>query len=79
MSEELSAWEKYKQNLGETRPWDLVNPNTEWASEELSKERYSICQACPELVKLTKQCKKCGCFMYAKTKLEKATCPLGKW
>jgi hypothetical protein len=76
---EKSAWQKYKENLGETKPWDLVNPNTEWADESLSKERYSICQSCPELIKLTKQCKKCGCFMAAKTKLQLATCPLGKW
>ena len=76
---EKSAWEKYKENLGDVRPWDLVNPNTEWASEDKAKERYSICQSCPELIKLTKQCKKCGCFMVGKTKLEKAVCPLGKW
>jgi len=76
---EKSAWEKYKDNLGETRPWDLVNPTTNWAEEEKAKERYSICQSCPELIKLTKQCKKCGCFMAIKTKLELATCPIGKW
>lgn len=76
---ELSAWEKYKQNLGETRPWDLVNPNTEYVEETVSNSRYDICLSCPELIKLTKQCKKCGCFMAAKTKLEKAVCPLGKW
>jgi hypothetical protein len=79
MSEELTPWQKYKQNLGDTRPWDLVNPSTEWASSEVAEERYSICKACPELVKLTKQCKKCGCFMVAKTKLQGAVCPLGKW
>jgi hypothetical protein len=74
-----SAWQQYKENLGETRPWDLVKPSTDWAEESLSSERYSICQDCPELIKLTKQCKKCGCFMAAKTKLQLATCPLGKW
>jgi hypothetical protein len=79
MSESLNAWQKYKQNLGETRPWDIVNPVTEWATSEVAEERYSICKACPELIKLTSQCKKCGCFMKAKTKLEHATCPLGKW
>ena len=79
MSEELSPWQRYKKNLGETRPWDIVNPATEWTSAEVAEERYSICKACPELIKLTSQCKKCGCFMKAKTKLEKATCPLGKW
>jgi len=76
---DLTPWQKYKKNLGETRPWDLVNPATEWASEELASARYAICKACPELIKLTTQCKKCGCIMKAKTKLEKATCPLGKW
>jgi hypothetical protein len=79
MSEELTPWQRYKQNLGDTRPWDLLNPSTEWAPAEVAEERYSICKACPELIKLTTQCKKCGCFMKAKTKLQGATCPLGKW
>ena len=79
MSENLSAWEQYKKNLGDTRPWDLVNPNSSKVSSEFASERYQICLSCPELIKLTKQCKKCGCFMFAKTKLEAATCPLGKW
>jgi hypothetical protein len=79
MSEELTPWQKYKQNLGETRPWDILNPSTEWAPAEVAEERFSICKACPELIKLTKQCKKCGCFMVAKTKLQGAVCPLGKW
>jgi hypothetical protein len=79
MSEELTPWQKYKQNLGETRPWDLINPETEWATSEVAADRFSICKACPELIKLTTQCKKCGCFMKAKTKLEKAVCPIGKW
>jgi len=79
MPEELNPWQKYKENLGQTRPWDLVNPSTEWANSDVAKERYSICKACPELIKMTTQCKKCGCFMFAKTKLEKASCPLGKW
>lgn len=74
-----TPWQKYKKNLGETRPWDLINGDADWATEEIAKQRYDICKLCPELIKLTKQCKKCGCFMVAKTKLEKATCPLRKW
>lgn len=76
---ELTPWEQYKKNLGDSRPWDVVNPNTQWTDDEKAKERFSICKACPEMIKLTKQCKKCGCFMNVKTKLEKASCPLGKW
>jgi hypothetical protein len=75
----LSPWEQYKKNLGATRPWDIVNPNVDRASTEVAEERFSICQACPELIKLTSQCKKCGCFMKAKTGLLAASCPIGKW
>ena len=76
---EKSAWQKYKEKLGETRPWDLVNPNTEWADKEVSDQRFSICKECPMFIKLTGQCKECGCIMNAKTKLLKAECPQHKW
>jgi hypothetical protein len=74
-----SAWERWKDNLGETRPWDLLDPSVELVSDEQASDRFSICKACPELIKLTSQCKKCGCLMHLKTKLEKADCPIGKW
>lgn len=75
---EKSAWEKYKESLGESRPWHLLDKEN-YVEENLAQERLSICKLCPELIKLTTQCKKCGCFMAAKTKLKQATCPLGKW
>jgi hypothetical protein len=75
----MSKWKEYKEKLGDTRPWDLLNPNAEWASEEEAERRYSVCKLCPELISLTKQCKQCGCIMSAKTKLLKASCPLNKW
>jgi len=25
---EKSRWQQYKDKLGDTRPWDLLNPNT---------------------------------------------------
>jgi len=74
-----TPWQRYKKNLGETRPWDMVNPNVPRASDEEAARRLAICKACPQLIKLTTQCKKCGCFMAAKTKLQGATCPLEKW
>jgi hypothetical protein len=74
-----SKWKAYKERLGETRPWDMINPNTEYVTEEESERRYDVCKACPELIELTKQCKQCGCFMAMKTKLAKAECPLKKW
>lgn len=75
----LSAWDEYKKNLGATRPWDLLNPNKPKLTLLDSNKRFDICKSCPELTEITNQCKKCGCFMHAKTKLAEATCPLGKW
>jgi hypothetical protein len=76
---EKSPWQKYKESLGETRPWDLINPATEFVTDLVQDKRYSICKSCPEFIDLTTQCKKCGCIMKLKTKLEKAVCPIGKW
>jgi hypothetical protein len=76
---ELNAWERWKKNLGETRPWDLLDPSVQRSSDEKAAERFDICRSCPELIKLTNQCKKCGCLMHLKTKLEGASCPIGKW
>ena len=65
MSEDnLTPWQRYKKNLGETRPWDMLNPAA-YIDEETANTRYEMCLACPELIKVTKQCKKCGCFMVA--------------
>jgi hypothetical protein len=74
-----SAWQKYKESLGDTRPWDFMDPNTSYVEESVSKKRLDICIKCPEFFELTKQGKKCGCFMVLKTKLQDAECPLGKW
>ena len=48
-----SAWEEWKlKNQGKTipvnntprevKPWDFLNPSTEYASAELASERYEI-------------------------------------
>jgi predicted Zn-ribbon and HTH transcriptional regulator len=73
-----SRWQEYKEKNGAT-PLDLLNPMTKYANQDLSTVRLSICQECPELIKLTTQCKQCGCFMTLKTKIEAAKCPIGKW
>ena len=59
-------------------PLSMLNPKN-YGEKDIATERYNICLKCPELIKVTKQCRKCGCFMVAKTKLANATCPLGKW
>lgn len=74
-----SAWKRYKEKLGDTRPWDVLNPNIEKASDEVAESRLSICIDCDRFIALTKQCKECGCFMPAKTTIQAAICPLNKW
>ena len=75
----MSKWEEYKKKIGDTKPWDILNPNTEWSEEKISNQRLSICLDCDRLIKATTQCKECGCFMKLKTRLKHARCPLEKW
>ena len=76
--EELNPYQQWKKNLGDARPWDLINPNITLLPKEQAQERYDICKECPFLLP-TKQCSKCGCFMKAKVKLPHAECPEHKW
>lgn len=67
------------EKMPKAKPWHIIFKKTDDVSFDVYQERMSICSSCPELIKLTKQCRKCGCFMEAKTKLGNAECPLGKW
>ena len=75
----MTPWEEYKAKLGTTRPWDIINPQIPKADDELANKRLDICLGCDRLIKATKQCKECGCFMALKVKIAGAVCPLGKW
>jgi hypothetical protein len=75
----MSAWQEYKKKLGATRPWDLLDSNTEYVEKAEAQARLDICRTCPFFVKNTQQCKECGCFMNLKTKLTLAECPQHKW
>lgn len=61
------------------KPWDMFNKNMERALPVIAENRLKVCKACPRFIRLTHQCKECGCLMDAKTKLKDATCPLNKW
>jgi phage regulator Rha-like protein len=73
----MSAWQEWKKNVGDTRPWHILY--SEHVANEVSDQRLNICKSCPELIKTINQCKKCGCLMNIKTKIATAECPLGKW
>ncbi len=75
----MSVWKQFKEAMAsEAKPWDLLYP-AKYTTEEIASARYDICLQCPELTEITKQCKRCMCFMRGKTKLEYAKCPLDKW
>jgi len=77
-----SRWKIIKENLMDkdsVKPWEILNPETEWVSDEVRNSRYSICKSCPEFLVLTTQCKQCGCLMKIKSGMSKAECPIGKW
>ncbi len=65
--------------IKKARPWDIFNKNLEKVDESIFNKRMDICNSCEHLIKATKQCTKCGCFMVLKTKMPHAICPVGKW
>lgn len=63
---------------------DALKLNVQIAPEQLSTARYAICAGTDTSPKCefflpNKKCQRCGCYMPAKTKLTKATCPVKKW
>jgi hypothetical protein len=76
-----TKWQIWKEkNSGDVvRPWDIINPKIEKLPKKEYQKRLDICLGCDRLIKSTKQCKECGCFMNIKTQLPHASCPLGKW
>ena len=45
--------------------------------QDVIDKRRALCDACEHRIGLN--CKKCGCFIKAKTKVSVSSCPVGKW
>ncbi len=58
---------------------EIAQGNNIFCSQEIINQRLAVCKACPEFIAMTSQCRKCGCFMSAKTRLRTASCPIDKW
>lgn len=50
-----------------------------FTTKKVSQNRFNICKNCEHYNSKFKICKLCGCFMWLKTKLLKANCPINKW
>lgn len=70
----MSFTDKLKKRIKETKK----TLSTAIADEDKQQERISICNSC-EFLNVMRQCKKCGCFVDAKTRLNESACPLRKW
>lgn len=48
-------------------------------SDEVQRERLSVCKKCPKYDELQHRCKECGCPLGSKVKFALDSCPLKKW
>jgi hypothetical protein len=76
--------EKPQEPLGEDNKKDvtflsLFNPKEPRSDSTVKEERLAVCRQCEFFNNRLQQCGKCGCFMLAKTTLERAHCPIMKW
>jgi len=58
---------------------DLVTGNLELSDTETIVKRNTICDGCEAKDKLANMCTACGCFLPAKVRIKKSTCPWEKW
>lgn len=75
----MSKWREWKNNLGEARPWHLLDPDKKITDQRVVSSRMDMCRSCEHFISLTSQCSQCGCYMPAKTTLSNAECPIGRW
>lgn len=58
---------------------ELAKGKSVFVESNVVSSRMAICNSCDKFQSKSTQCSVCGCFMSAKTRLKKASCPLGKW
>lgn len=75
----LESAKKLTEQISRVADVDEIRKQFKTVNAEQQKERFSICESCEFLFKPTNTCKKCGCFMSAKTWLAEQECPEGKW
>lgn len=59
--------------------WDALTFRLKFVPKAKAKERRDICQKCELRNETLNVCTICGCFIKAKTKLKKSSCPMEKW
>lgn len=75
----MSFLDKLKNRIVEVEKAaaDVIQGN--YVTAEIKMHRLSICNNCEYLFRATNSCKKCGCFLPAKSALKSSACPIDKW
>jgi len=68
----------YNKYMDDVTPFDLINGSPR-VEKDIKDIRLDICKSCDWFRPKTQTCKKCGCFMAAKSMLLNAKCPIDKW
>ena len=68
----------FMSGLKEKMNQTVKKANSLLADVEVQQQRISVCNSC-EFLTITRNCKKCGCFVDAKTRLATQHCPINKW
>jgi len=50
-----------------------------FVTDEVYRQRYSICKSCDRFSEVRNECEECGCYVPAKAKIILDSCPLKKW
>lgn len=58
---------------------DAITGKLKFAPQHIIDDRRSICNSCEVRNELVDVCTACGCFLPAKIRLTKSTCPLELW
>jgi len=74
----LASTMVYNNYMDDVTPFDLINGSPR-VEKDIKDIRLDICKTCDWFRPKTQTCKKCGCFMAAKSMLLNAKCPIGKW
>lgn len=70
------------KNLSETITdslGEISKGNSIFVDSSIQESRMNTCKSCEYFNAKTTQCRHCGCFMSAKTRLKSGSCPVGKW
>lgn len=78
----MSFLDKLKERIESAKSATMATRNSLVdliVTDEIKAERMAICNSCENLFEPTMQCRKCGCFVKAKTSIAPFKCPIGKW